>query len=434
MTRAAPLLSAAIALSAPIASAQAPSARLFYTRADAIVSATGEASLRRAYARQLDLPSEHCDGERFTCLDHRVYGQVYAIEFVEEIASRKTDGPPSIDRRERGRVTIAADFSKEDADRFEDDLVAYLGRLGAPSFAKTHAGLRFLDPPLEQDTLVKSAAPVWLCGELRGSYAYNLVIRDESGTVRTYSDTRDRAAEPCRTIERAIGDPAPDRFRTMPDVRVQLRREVRLATASTLRGLTWANDLAPIPEGASLKKTPLAAGARTGATRERRNGVFVGHEGRYGGVEHDVQLPRASLDLAGAPMWVARWTFESVQEQFGPEPQRSSGGRALLLVAAVPIADPTMDDIDRAKLDLTVPEEPIAKSVMGRLTRSANPGPADVAAALSDPGVWPSQGEWMVVTCYGDGSARYGIPPFADAAEVTNAREQCAVIRRVAGD
>ena len=57
-----------------------------------------------------------------------------------------------------------------------------------------------------------------------------------------------------------------------------------------------------------------------------------------------------------------------------------------------------------------------------------------MAHEVGYPPLWPSFGDWIIVTCYDDGSARYGVAPFADVAKVSNPREVCAAIRREIGD
>jgi hypothetical protein len=172
----------------------------------------------------------------------------------------------------------------------------------------------------------------------------------------------------------------------------------------------------------------------TGGLRDRLGGVFRGHEGRYGGVERDVRLPRASLDLAEVPMWVARWSFDATREEFGSEPRRQHLESAWLDVALVPIVDPSMESLERTKTELSVPDERVIAAVLAQLVHSNEPGPSQVSDALADPETWPSRGDWIVATCRDDGSARYGIAPFAEAAEVANPQEVCGAIRRVLGE
>jgi hypothetical protein len=135
-------------------SASAPAAepvdKLLYTRADLVIAVTGETSLRRAYTRQVELPSEKCEGGPFTCAADRLYGQVYVLEFVEENTTRGADGKPTVDRRERGRLAIAVALSKDAENKFEDALIAHIKELGVAQFALPQAGMAFLDEPLSQ--------------------------------------------------------------------------------------------------------------------------------------------------------------------------------------------------------------------------------------------------------------------------------------------
>ena len=169
----------------------------------------------------------------------------------------------------------------------------------------------------------------------------------------------------------------------------------------------------------------------TGSTQNDRGGVFVAKEGRYGGVERQVSLPRASLTLAGYPMWVTKWRFDATRERFGKNPKSEREPAQSLIVAVAPLTDTSI--LEPAKLNLTVPDDQLIASAEEKLRRG-KVTPEDVVRALADPEVWPYRGEWLVVTCRDDASARYGIAPFIDAAEVANAREACAALRRVIGD
>jgi hypothetical protein len=414
----------AVAATVTLALAADPTERLVYTRADVLTMVTGEALLRRAYTRQIELPSLTCAGGPFTCVADRSYRQVYALSFVEETVSRGPDGKAAVDRRERGRLTIALDLSKEAETRLEDALVAHVSQLGVAAFARPRAGMSTLEAPLGQETLLQSAAPAWVCKELDGAYVYDLVHHDGSS-----SRGGDEAQKACRAIEAAVQSVEPTIFRTMPDIRAELRQEVRLSSFSSLEGLTWTSRLVPIPAGATFKKVSLGGDRMTGSVRDFRDGAFVGHEGQYGAVEQDARLPRASLDLAGAPMWVTRWTFDAIRERHGEEPKSERDPTVSLLVAVAPFADPLMSELDRARTDLFVPEDGLVAAAVARFTRSATLGPAAVADAIAHPKIWPTRGVWVVVTCRDDGSARYGISPFAEAAEVANPREACAAIR-----
>jgi hypothetical protein len=46
---------------------------------------------------------------------------------------------------------------------------------------------------------------------------------------------------------------------------------------------------------------------------------------------------------------------------------------------------------------------------------------ADLVAAIAVPTLWRARGDWLVVTRRDDGTARYGIAPFIDAAEIGSA-------------
>jgi hypothetical protein len=92
--------------------------------------------------------------------------------------------------------------------------------------------------------------------------------------------------------------------------------------------------------------------------------------------------------------------------------------------------DPLMSDLSRARVSLTGPAEQLVGSVVMLFKHNAKLDPSLVEEAFADPELWPGTGDWLIVACRDDGTARYGIAPFASAAAVTNPREACAAIRR----
>jgi hypothetical protein len=413
---------------------ETPSERLVYSRADVISAVAGEVVLRRAYTRQLELPSESCEGGPFTCATHRLYGQVYSLAFFEETYSRRPDGGAGIERKPRGRLLIAFNLSKRDEDDFEDGLTARLGILSVAEFDRPQAGLGWMEPPLTSTTIEKSADHAWVCTENDNAFGCDVMVVKGLTERSSSGVSAESASKAGRAIAAAVADVEPTTLRTIPDVRSQTRWEVTLASASALAGATWASDLVTVPKGVKFEKKALKKDEMTGGLRDVHDGTYVGHEGRFGDVEREVHLPRASLDLAGRPMWVARWAFTETRDRFGADPKSEKGPTVSILVGLAPLADPLMEPLERSKTEIVVPEERIALAAVIRFGRNATLDPSLVAEALADPEIWPARGDWIVVTCRDDGSARYGISPFADAAEVGNPREACAAIRRLIGD
>lgn len=407
--------------------------RVVYTRGDIEVAVSGEASLRRASTTRLALPWPDCPVDPFSCTQDVMYGQVYAIDFIVEVVDRKPDGGSVTRRLDRGHTWVAADLPVDIEFTLDDAVAAYLGALSVASFIRPQTGMFFPNEPLTQETLRESASPAWVCNERDGDHRFDLVVPGEGGE-RTFSRSGEIARTACTAIANALRTVPPVVYRTMPDVRRQVRREVRLAQTSTLDGLTWADRLAPVPDGVTFKKAALGPDRKTGAIRDFRDGMYIGHEGRYGETERDVRLPAARLDLLEAPMWVARWTFEAVHETFGIRPEAEADPGATVVVAVVPIADPIMDPQARSRAALTVPDLRLVDRTVQEFHRRTDPGPDAVGFALADPEVWPSSGDWLVVECFDDDRARYGIAPFAGAADVTNAQEACAAIVRELDD
>ena len=70
---------------------------------------------------------------------------------------------------------------------------------------------------------------------------------------------------------------------------------------------------------------------------------------------------------------------------------------------------------------------------MAVLDGSATLTPADVVTAFADPELWPPHGDWLIIDCHDDGSARFGIAPFPAAAMVINPEETCGAVSRELG-
>jgi hypothetical protein len=95
------------------------------------------------------------------------------------------------------------------------------------------------------------------------------------------------------------------------------------------------------------------------------------------------------------------------------------------------VADPLIDDPPGRGTGLHVPERELVEEVRRRLAQGGAPSPSSITNAFAAPEVWPDRGDWLVVGCFDDGTARYGLAPFGAVAEVTNPLEACAAILRV---
>ena len=334
---------------------------------------------------------------------------------------------------DRGRLLLALDFSPENEALLEEALLAHLEALGVASYSRPQAGMRFPRDPLSQKVLAQSALPGWVCAEQDGNYRFDWILAKDGGTRKTRSGNGDLAETACREIQRAAAGVEAETLRTLPGVRVQDRHTVRLQSISTLDGLMWSDELAAIPSEASLTKRFLD-GERTGAIRDSKDGVYHGHEGRYHNVERDVLLPQASLSLLEAPMWITRWTFATVHEQFGRQPDRVIDPPVAIVMAVIPVADPSMDEWTRTRTALFVPERELVEATLARIEASAVLDPSAVLSAFADAKLWPANGDWMLVSCLDDGTAKYGIAPFGAGVRVTNAQGACGAILREIGD
>src|SRR5262249_5192487 len=141
-------------LACAAARAEGLPARIVYTRADVLAAVTGEVVLRRAYTRQMQMPTNACEGEPFTCTADQLYGQVYSLAFVEETLTQGSDGRATVDRKSRGRLLIAVNLSKEEEIAFEDGLLARVATLGVAEFARPRAGMGWMEPPLTTQSLM----------------------------------------------------------------------------------------------------------------------------------------------------------------------------------------------------------------------------------------------------------------------------------------
>jgi hypothetical protein len=406
---------------------------ILYTRVDVLEATTGEVEFRRAYTQRLALPQAECEGGEFTCTEDRIYGEVYSLTFSEELVSRRPDGKAELEREPRGQLIVAVDLSPESEDFLEEALVAHLEGLSVTSYSRPHAGMGYLRGPLSKQAILQSSLPAWVCAELNGDYIFQLVVSENEEFLRSYERTGEVAYRACRVIEDAVEDVSAEILRTMPDIRAQVRHAVSMRSASTLTGLTWSDELASIPDAVTFEKRRLD-GQKTGGARDRREGVYRGHEGRYGDVERDVLIPSAALNVVEAPMWVTRWSFEAAREDFGAQPEVVHESSASIVMAVLPVTDPLMAELSRTRIPLHVPEERLVEEAIARFEHSAVLAPSLVEVTFSYPENWPAHGDWMVVSCRDDGSARYGIAPFSVAAEVANPRETCAVIMREIGE
>ena len=126
---------------APLASG--PEEEILYTRTDVLAATTGQAEFRRAYSKRLALPQAECEGAVFTCVEDRIYGQIYSLAFSEELISRREDGGAMVERQERGRLTVAVNLSSESEDLLEQALVAHLEELSVSSYSRPQAGMGY---------------------------------------------------------------------------------------------------------------------------------------------------------------------------------------------------------------------------------------------------------------------------------------------------
>ena len=422
------VLAALLAALAPATPGAEREERVLRSRADALETVTGEIEYRRQYTTELALPDPACEGGPFTCLVHRTYGQVYALDFTEETRSRPASGEATSRRRSRGRLLVAVDLPPKAEDDFERALASYLNALSVGAFSLPQTGMEHGSEPLDQDILLSSAVPAWVCKVLEGTYISSVLF---SGGVD--GRTGIEAERACRPLEDAVASIPAEIVRTMPDVRAELRRTVTVESVSTMGGLSWADDLAPIPQGGTFAKRPLD-GKKTGWSFDIPRGIFRGHSGRTHDIERDMRLPPAALRLVEAPMWVARFRFETVRETFGTESEVVRETPVSVVVAVVPVVDPLLDELTATRTALAVPEKQLMEELAERLGSKELWAPSLVEDAFCDEEVWPAQGDWLIVACRDDGSARYGIAPFAGAADVTNAEEACAAITRELGD
>ena len=133
-------------------------------------------------------------------------------------------------------------------------------------------------------------------------------------------------------------------------------------------------------------------------------------------------------------MWVTQWSFEAARENFGAHPGVVHESSGSIVLALLPITDSLMAELSQTRTPLHVPDKRLVEEAIARFKRSSVLAPSLVEAAFAAPEIWPAQGDWMVVSCRDDGSARYGIAPFSAVAEVTNPRETCAAIMREVGE
>ena len=133
-------------------------------------------------------------------------------------------------------------------------------------------------------------------------------------------------------------------------------------------------------------------------------------------------------------MWVTRWEFVSRLERFGSQPADELLAHESLVVALVPLVDPMMPELDRSRIALSVPSAGLIEAARTRFENYERLTPSVLEDIFADPENWPPVGDWLVLSCREDGSARFGISPFVFVADVLNAREACAAVSRELGD
>jgi len=400
--------------------------RVVYTRAEVLEASAGVVELRERAVARLELPQPHCDGGSFRCSDVVIYGQALSLTFRQEIDRTEPGGTRRREIVERGRLLVAIDLDFEDTFRLEEALTEHLAALSAPAFEEPFACMGFLRRPFELALFERSEQPVWVCRTDGEGVAADILVATERG-VTTFGRDGRTAEEGCAAIAEATASGETQLFRTPVLARSVRRQEIRLRTRSTTTGAYWSDALASLPPGLEYGKRALGGG-RTGSILDRKGGLFIGREGRFGGVERSLRAGPVSFDLIGWPMWAARWEFRTAIERFGVAPELKETGRASVLVAVVPIRDPLMGEEIAVDTPVSIPEEDLVERAREAFSAAAFPAPRDVESVLATPGLWPAAGDWLVIVCRDDGSARYAVAPFPPEATVSNRTEVCSVV------
>ncbi|RMG43519.1 MAG: hypothetical protein D6718_12025 [Acidobacteria bacterium] len=289
--------------------------------------------------------------------------------------------------------------------------------------------MAFPREPLSAEAFASSALPVWICRVTGDETVADILVFGERRN-RFFSRPGPLAAEACGVMAEAVSEAAPRTIRTGRLARVVRRRDVTLEEGSSLEAAFWSDALAELPGAIAFGKREV--GDRpTGSILDWKGRTLVAREGRYHGVERTLRAGPAALDLAGRPLWAARWRFETRLERFGAHPSADAVEVSSLLVAAVPIRDPLMDRETASRTPLWVPARELVDRAVRRIDSAAAPGPRQVLEALADPSLWPAAGDWLLVACREDGTARYAIAPAAPEVEVENAGEVCAAAEEV---
>lgn len=452
--RASPISLVAALAAASVSAATAPDAfageaavdPVVYTRADVERATAGRIEWRRAWAVRLMLPAHRSlePHESFDmaawrsciaepgCSVAQVYGQSHRLDFFLDRVEQDASGGTRSSVEELGRIAVAADLAPGDEDELEEVLEARLRGLGSPAFDDPFAGMGRDHRAPWQEFHRRSQRPWWFCTEVGGAVDFSARSVHERGGYTTSPPTPESAARICEALGSALDAVEPVVFRTLPNVLAQVRHSVRRRAVSTFGDLTWTDRLAPLPSGVVFRKRALDEGELTGAIREGfASGVYRGREGRIAGVEREVEIERnVSLELLGAPMWTARWTFERESETFGRDGVLRTDPPRTIEVAVVPFADPLHEARPGFERSLDVPERALLETAAALYRGGGTPGPEAIEQALAQYDLWPANGDWMVVGCYADGTAWFGVAPFGLVARVTNAGETCAAIRR----
>ncbi len=338
--------------------------REIYRRAELIETRTGVVDVRVVFGPRLEIPVS-CDEGIVACKKEVTFSRLYSLDFALETRSLM-DGAPRVERDERGSVYLALQFDDEDQELFDDELRNYLASLGADVFTEDYARLEHSEPIIT--TPMRSVTPSWSCFRNGDSGKIWKYWR----TLETGSDGKEQAASHtytgnlkdfdehgllCDEMAEATRDAYPDEIRTMPTPRKVEEVRVRLEEGNSIREEAYAEELTPLPDGASFTRKDVLD--KNWSTTTSRNG-----DGSSAKATWVVQKERWTISLAEADIspdvvqnnvWLTRWELETVERSFGPDPVDRILSVSTLTIALLATLPPVRLDQNDVPVSMDAP-------------------------------------------------------------------------------
>ena len=421
-----------------------------YRRATVLEDRIGKVYLYSAYGVRLTVLTD-CESDPGGCQQEQVYDEVVRLDFGLE--HRKTVGKELIRTEEHaGTILVALSFSPDDLETFRTDLRDQLRRLSAPAFVQAFAGWRPATSPFDRVLALRSARPTWVCFE---SDDLSVVARfhreihegpEGQESISTGSRTYEEPPTPiCDEMADATEGVHPEIIYTLAapkllrEVTVHHEEAVHIDTEDT-------ESLARRPDGVLFIRQKVPEGSTGESSGSDEAGSYAAHVAagwRFDAYAIPAPMP---IDALGRNAWLHRWTIETIERRFGPEPTDRVVGHTVLHVAYLPTVPGGIVETEEEQVVLRVPfqmpstrEMPPDRpaeidrtayqdTLVSRLDRHHGPPQELLEELVARPEAGLVTNAWISVSCRQDGSATYYLPPTKAHHRVLNADLFCAAL------